>query len=49
MCIYIKDRFTPQMVSHGVNMSEHIEIGHLLSHPLLKLLNQIKQGMLPEE
>ena len=27
---------------HGVNMSEHIEIGHLLSHPLLKLLNQIK-------
>ena len=41
--------FQPQMVSHGVNMSEHIEIGHLLSHPLLKLLNQIKQGMLPEK
>ena len=37
---------------NGVPWSEihqtHVEIDHLLSHPLLNLLNQIKQGMLPE-
>ena len=41
--------FQPQMVFDGVNMSELIETGHLLSHPLLKHLNQIKRGMLPEK